>query len=212
MSQNLKLYHYWRSSCSWRVRWALCYKNVPYQEETVNLLNNEQNQPTYLNSNPSGTVPYIATSQFKLSESLAIIEWLEETYPKKPLLPNNSKDKALVREYVGIIQSTQSVQNLRVMKRHSKMPSEQILWAKEAITQGLYAFEKRLQATAGTYSMGGSLTMADLFLVPQIYNAHRFKVDMNQFPICERIYQTCLQRKDCDRSAPHRQAGAHSQP
>lgn len=208
MKPAIKLYHYWRSSCSWRVRWAMSHKQIQYQEVIVNLLKGEQNSPSYLKINPTGSVPCIETGSTRLSESMAIIEWLEETYPQKPLLPLNSRERSLAREYAGIIQSTQAVQNLRVMKRHSSNRMLQARWARSAISEGLTAFETRLRSTAGTYCLGGNVTIADLFLIPQIYNAYRFQVDMSQYPICERIYRTCLLRPDCDQAAPYRQTGA----
>ncbi|SMF20734.1 maleylacetoacetate isomerase [Pseudobacteriovorax antillogorgiicola] len=208
MSQ-LTLYHYWRSSCSWRVRWALELKKIPYQSVAVNLLKNEQQDPVYTQKSPAGLVPCLEFGGQYLSESIAILEWLEERYPQMPLLPRNLWDRAKVRELVGLIASdTQPIQNLKVLKFRSSDQKERAVWAKHFISEGLVAYEKAIQKTVGTYSFGGQITFADLCLIPQVYNAHRFNVDMNQLPYCEAIYQRCLKLPSCDAAAPHNQPGA----
>lgn len=207
--QPITLYHYWRSSCSWRVRWALAIKNINYQDVAINLLKNEQRSPTYLKLNPSGLVPTLDIDGMQLSESLAIIEYLEDRFSNhRPLLPQNRIERAKIREVANILMTIQSVQNLRVLKKHSSDPVEQKNWAKWVIEEGLMAVEKKLQQSAGTFCFGGQVSMADLFLVPQVYNAHRFSVDMNKAPTCQRIYQYCLTTPECDKAAPHNQPGA----
>lgn len=206
---QVTLYHYWRSSCSWRVRWALAIKKIKYQDVAINLLKNEQRSPQYLSVNPSGLVPTLAIDGMHLSESLAIIEYLEESFPgKAALLPQDRRKRARIREFANMLMTIQSVQNLRVLKRHSNDLHERQRWAKEVIEEGLEAVEEKLRQSAGTYCFGGQVSMADLFLIPQIYNAHRFKINMNQFPICQRIYQHCLTTHECELAAPHNQPGA----
>ena len=209
---SLFLYHYWRSSCSWRVRWALRHKGLIYQEQTIDLRIGEQYQASYLNINPSGSVPCLLVDQQVLSESTAIIEWLEENYPKDPLLPQNAWARARVREYCGIISSTQAAQNLKVLKKVSSDQKVRAAWAQDFIMQGLRAYELRLQQWGGTYSFGSQLSMADLWLIPQVYNALRFNVNMNQYPLAHAIYQRCLNLPDCDRSRPENQQGASQSP
>src|SRR3954470_1112807 len=98
MTQQLTLYHYWRSSCSWRVRWALAIKKIPHQLKHINLLAGEHNTPEYKKLNPSGAVPMLEVQGRFYGESLAIIEWLDEAYPAHPLLPSDPASRMLVRQ------------------------------------------------------------------------------------------------------------------
>ena len=206
---QITLYHYWRSSCSWRVRWALLHKQVSYNDLPINLLANEQNSPAYLAVNPGGFVPAIYYQGMVFGESLAIMEWLEESFPANPLLPQNATDRLRVRQVCQMIVSgIQPIQNLSVMRRHSSDPSEQAAWAHYWIKAGLEKVETLLTPHAGTYCFGGQLTMADMCLVPQIYNANRFNVDLSAFPKISQINQNCLQLSDCQKAAPHNQKGA----
>lgn len=208
---QITLYHYWRSSCSWRVRWALAHKNIPYNDVPINLLANEQNSPAFLAVNPGGFVPAIAFNGSIYGESLAILEWIEETFSHKPLLPQNPAERLRVRQICQVIASgIQPIQNLSVMRKHSGDSAEQAAWAKHWITIGLEKVEKLLAPNAGTYCFGGNLTLADLCLIPQVYNANRFNVDMSRFAAVARININCLKLQDCQTSAPHNQKGATS--
>lgn len=203
----LTLHHYYRSSCSWRVRWGLRIKNVPHQLVAVNLLEGEQKSPAYLKINATGFVPCLDISNDQFGESLAILEWLEESYPTPPLLPVTPIERLRVRELCQIIASgTQPLQNLEVQKMISKNRDEQLSWSREWIKKGLQAYELGCSKSAGTYSVGASVTFADLCLIPQVYNALRFQVDLNSFPRIESIYQRCLSLKECQDSAPDRYA------
>lgn len=206
---DLTLYHYWRSSCSWRVRWALAIKGLPYESKPVNLLQGEHKTPAYAKLNPSMSVPTLVTQGTPITDSLAILEWLEEKFPKPALLPSSPLDKAKVRELAYVIHSgTQPVQNLKVMQFHSPEQSERNRWAAHWIREGLNAFEKRVRQSAGTYCVGGQVTLADLCLVPQCYNAERFNVALKEFPTLKGIYERCLNLKECEAAAPHNQPGA----
>jgi maleylacetoacetate isomerase len=206
---QITLYHYWRSSCSWRVRWALIHKQIPYNDVPINLLANEQNSPHYLAINPGGFVPAISYNGMVFGESVAIMEWLEEAFPGRPLLPQNATDRLRVRQVCQLIVSgIQPIQNLSVMRKHSTDANEQSAWARHWISSGLEKVEKILSPHAGSFCFGGQLTMADLCLVPQIYNANRFNVDMTAFPTIGRINQTCLHLTDCQAAAPHNQKDA----
>lgn len=208
-TNHLTLYHYWRSSCSWRVRWALKHKGVPYSEVIVNLLTGEQSDPAFLAKNPGGYVPALDINGEVFGESLAILEWIEETYPANPLLPKAPRDRLRVRQMCHLIVSgIQPLQNLAVMRRVSNDPAEQIKWAHDSIKSGLVKLEQLVAPYAGTYSFGGHVTLADLCLVPQVYNAARFQVDMTPFPTISRINKACLTLPACDAAAPHNQAGA----
>ena len=208
MTHNLELFHYWRSSCSWRVRWALYHKNIAFQSHTINLLKNEQNDTIYKRKNPTGQVPTLVAGGSPITDSMAILEWLEETYPQKPLLPSNTRDRATVREISYMISSgIQPIQNLKVLKFVSPY-QDRTNFGKHWIETGLHNIETRLQSVAGSYSFGGSLTFIDLCLIPQVYNAHRFGIKVGQFPTIERIYKSCLKLPPCHKAAPEQQPGA----
>lgn len=204
--KQITLYHYWRSSCSWRVRWALLHKGVKYDEHTVNLLLNEQNSAEYRQENPGGYVPALKIEGDTYGESLAMMEWIEETHPNKPLLPTSALDRMRVRQMcLMIVSGTQPLQNLSVMRHHSSDAATQAQWARHWIEDGLSKFEKLVSQYAGTFCFGGALTLADLCLVPQMYNARRFNIDVSRFAILSTIEKHCLRLVECERAAPHNQ-------
>jgi len=208
-SNQITLYHYWRSSCSWRVRWALEYKGVRFTDVAINLLQNEQNSPAYLAKNPGGFVPALDVNGVVFGESLAIMEWLEEVYPSPSLLPQGPTERMRIRQVCQqIVSGIQPIQNLSVMRKHSSDQALQAEWARHWITLGLEKVEKLLSSSAGTYSFGGELTMADLCLVPQVYNALRINVDMSRFPVISAVNSNCMKLPSCEASAPHKQKGA----
>jgi maleylacetoacetate isomerase len=206
---KIELYHYWRSSCSWRVRWAMALKGIAYKSHPINLLKNEQSDLSYLKINPSGQVPCIVYGDNALSESLAIIEWLEELNPEPSLLSKDAWRRAEIRSFCTMIASgIQPIGNLRVMGYYSSDQDKKAEWARHFIDEGLIPVETMLRKYSGNFSFGDEITMADLFLIPQIYNAHRFKVDMSRFPLAQEIYERALKTKACDEAAPHNQPGA----
>lgn len=204
---KLKLYHYWRSSSSWRVRMALAFKGITPEYVPINLLANEQSHLEHLARNPSGLVPCLEVQKddqtIFLNESVAIIEWLDENFPEPKLLPTDSLDRAFVRELVQIINAdTQPVQNFRVLQYVSPDQAERAAWARHWIEVGFTALEKRLTQTARTYSFGDQVTMADLYLVPQCYNAGRFNVDLTPFPTIMRVNAALIKLPFCQQTAP----------
>ena len=206
VNHELKLYHYWRSSCSWRVRWALEYKEVPFQTEVINLLKAEQKSEDYKRKAPTGHVPCMSIdSKYQLTESLAIIDWLEEVYPEKSLYPSSAMEKAQVKELANIIASgTQPIQNLKVLKFYSEDAEMKKKWASHFIREGLRAYESKLKALgfSGKFSYKDQITVADLCLVPQVYNANRFEVDMTEFPLINKINENSLLEVSCKRAHP----------
>ncbi|MBU6375322.1 MAG: glutathione S-transferase N-terminal domain-containing protein, partial [Bdellovibrionales bacterium] len=124
MSTSIKLYHYWRSSCSWRVRWALDYKGIEATLQPVSLLNGESEEPTHLARHPLGYVPVLEWQSLFLTDSSAIVRWLEERFPETPsLFPGTSDDRGRINALASIISSdTQPLQNLNVLQRHSADP------------------------------------------------------------------------------------------
>jgi maleylacetoacetate isomerase len=209
MQAALTLYHYWRSSCSWRVRWVLALKGLAYESIPVNLLQGEQKADAYLAVNPSGQVPTLKVGDRCLSESMAIIEWLEETYPYEPILPQDPWDRAQVRELaLMVVAGIQPVQNLKVGRFYSEDQKQREAWNKHFIEEGFLALEKKLAAYPGPFACGTQLTLADIALVPQVYNALRVGVEMRRFPRIEAIYSHCIKTDECDKAGPHRQPGA----
>lgn len=183
------LYHYYRSSSSWRVRWALHYKGVAFTAVAVDLLKGEQQQADYVGKNPLGFVPALALGEHVLAESVAILEYLEEAHPSPPLLPADPLGRARVRQLVQIITAdTQPLQNLSVLRHIVALQANQEAskdWARHYITRGFTAYEALLQSAgwpAGPFSYGSEVTMAELCLIPQCYNARRQGLDLQKWP------------------------------
>ncbi|XP_067311167.1 maleylacetoacetate isomerase isoform X2 [Pseudorasbora parva] len=184
------LYGYYRSSCSWRVRIAFALKGIEYEQKPVNLIKDGGLQLTdqFKLINPMQQVPAVTIDGITLSQSLAIIQYIEETRPEPRLLPADPKQRAHVRIICDIIASgIQPLQNLYVIQ---KIGAEKVQWAQHFINRGFEALEPILKQTAGKYCVGDEISMADVCLVPQVYNAERFKVDMSQFPTIRRLNQT----------------------
>mmetsp|Transcript_5836 Transcript_5836/g.6295 ORF Transcript_5836/g.6295 Transcript_5836/m.6295 type:complete len:225 (+) Transcript_5836:72-746(+) len=185
---KLVLYSYWRSSCSWRVRIALELKGLPYEYRAVNLLKGESEHAEYLAVNPSGLLPTLLDGSVKISESLAILEYLEEKFPGRngsSLLPRRFEDRAIVRRIaLHIVAAIQPLQNLGILERVEALAGKQARaqWGTSVIEEGLSRLEEMLKDTAGQYCVGDSITFADLCLVPQAYNAARFGVSMEGYP------------------------------
>lgn len=203
----MKLYHYWRSSCSWRVRWALLHKGLSFESIAVSLLDDEQTSAEHLARNPRGKVPVLEIARdgnlVTISDSIAILEWLEELYPTPSLLPAEDLSRARVRELVQFINSgIHPLQNLGVLKKISNDTNVRKEWAQHWIRDGLMAFEKRVSQTAGQYCLGDELTMADLCLAPQIYNAKRFDLNLEGLPIIHHICENLAKTKAYQLSHP----------
>ncbi|XP_071972896.1 maleylacetoacetate isomerase isoform X2 [Engystomops pustulosus] len=199
------LFTYFRSSCSWRVRIALALKGIQYDQCAINLIQDGGQQRTdeFKHVNPMQQVPALKIDGVTLSQSLAIIEYLEETHPSPPLLPKDPIKRAQCRMISDHIASgIQPVQNLAVLQRVGDAKLE---WAQHFITKGFQALELLLQETAGQYCVGDQVTMADLCLVPQVANADRFKVDMTPYPTISRINHALLKLEAFHVSHPSRQ-------
>lgn len=208
MQHEFQLYHYWRSSCSWRLRWALDYKSLSYEKIHINLLKDEQNAAAFKAKNPAGKLPCLLIDQKPFGESLALIECLEELYPAKPaLLPKDPFDRLFARQLAYLVMSQiQPVQNISVLKKYSEEPSKQKEWAAFWITSGLSAYEALLKQKTShdDYSVGSSLSLADLCLIPQCYNARRFDVKMEEFPLILAIEANCQKLESYYSSHPDR--------
>ncbi|XP_044520892.1 maleylacetoacetate isomerase isoform X1 [Gracilinanus agilis] len=201
------LYSYFRSSCSWRVRIALALKGIDYDIVPINLIKDGGQQFTkeFESLNPMKQVPTLKIDGITITQSLAIIEYLEETRPTAPrLLPLDPKERASVRMISDLIASgIQPLQNLSILKKVGQ--ETQLAWAQAVISSGFRALESVLQNTAGKYCLGNEISMADLCLVPQVANAERYKVDLSPYPTVMRIYKTLLTMEAFQVSHPSRQ-------
>jgi len=203
MNEELTLFHYWRSSSSWRVRWALRLKRVDVKMVAVSLLNGESESPEHLKRNPQGYVPVLQVGHKYLQESVAIIEWLEELIPSPSLYPGDSYQRAHIRALVEAINSgTQPLQNVSVVEKYSKDEAAKKEWMQHFIRKGLKSFEIMARDSAGKFSVGDQVTAADLFLIPQLYNAQRHEVPLSEFPLLVKINENAFKTKEVQESAP----------
>ncbi|MBS1958811.1 MAG: maleylacetoacetate isomerase [Bdellovibrionales bacterium] len=192
------LYHYWRSSSSWRVRYAFAAKNIEYKPVAVNLLNGESESAEHLARNPAGFVPVLEFQHSgkleRLTESLAIIDYLDRAHSSGPkLYPEDPIARAKAWALAEVINAgTQPIQNIPVFTLHSSDAAEQKKWNQHWIRNGLEIYEELAKPVAGAYSYGNQLTVADCCLLPQIYNAERFEVPFRDLPTVTRIYESCI--------------------
>jgi maleylacetoacetate isomerase len=209
------LYQFWRSSASWRVRWALAVKGIPFTSVPVDILQGEQVAPEHRARNPIGHVPALWIDGHMLAESVAILEYLEETRPAVPLYPKDSWARARVRQVVELINAgVQPLQNLVVTTRHSSDGVEQKAWIVFFNERALGAAEALLASVAGEipsaggFAVGGALTAADLFLIPQIATARRYGVDVARYPRLGAVEAAAMATEHAEGALPEHQPGA----
>ena len=208
----MKLHGYFRSSASYRVRIALNLKGLSAEHLAHHLRKGEQCAPAYLAINPQGLVPTLEEEDTVLTQSLAIIEWLDETHPAPPLLPKDPLRRAKVRAFALVVAcDTHPVQNLKVLARLRQLglPEAQVTaWAAWANREGLTACEKLIASEAGPFCFGPQPTIADLCLVPQLANARRFGVDLTAYPHLLKVEAAAQSDKPFADAAPDRQPDA----
>jgi len=185
---------------------ALDWKEIPYQLHAVNLLKGEHANTEYLAVNPAGMVPALAIDGVVLTNSLAIIEYLEETRPEKPLLPRDASERARVRALTQIVASdTQPIQNLSVLMHvNNEYNGDRAAWARHFLERGFRMVEKSIDE-AQEYLVGDSLTVADLSLVSMVPNARRFGVDFTDLPRVSSVIRHVEMMDELQDAAPFRQ-------
>ncbi|SOZ36832.1 maleylacetoacetate isomerase [Cupriavidus neocaledonicus] len=213
----LKLYSYFRSSASFRVRIALELKGLSYDYVPVHLLKEggQQLKPEFRAVNPDGLVPALADGEHVLQQSLAIVEYLDEVHPEPKLLPGTALDRAYVR---GLAQEIaceiHPLNNLRVLKylKHTVGVTDEVkdAWYRHWIELGFASLQANLErgGKAGRFCFGDTPTLADLCLVPQVFNAQRFNIDVTRYPAIAKIYETCMALPAFQKAEPKSQPDA----
>jgi maleylacetoacetate isomerase len=208
----MKLYSAARSSASFRVRIALNLKGLPYDYAPVDLVHGDQFKASFRGLNPAELVPVLDHDGAVLTQSLAIIEYLDEKYPQPPLLPHEPLDRAYVRGIaLAIACEIHPLNNLRVLRYLVKElgQSEQAknAWYRHWVEQGLAQVEAQLtaQGRCGRFVLGDAVTIADILIVPQIFNAQRFECRLEHVPTVMRIFDACMQLPAFADAQPSRQ-------
>ncbi|WP_338891917.1 maleylacetoacetate isomerase [Aeromonas rivipollensis] len=209
----LQLFGYWRSSASFRVRLVLQLKGLGYEQHPVNLRQGEQKEKAYRRVNPQGLVPFLIDGDVQLGQSVAIMEYLDETYPAYPLMPSAPEERARVRQIVNMIAcDTHPLNNLRVLnyleQELGQSKTARDAWYRHWIDETFTALEQLLMTTAGVYCVGNEVTLADCMLVPQVYNARRFNMTLDDYPTIARIVANCEQLQAFIKAAPANQPDA----
>ncbi|MBA6396824.1 maleylacetoacetate isomerase [Colwellia sp. BRX10-4] len=215
----MKLFGYWRSSAAYRVRIALHLKNIDCESVPVHLVNNggEQHSAAYIALNPTHLVPTLIDETVEgdlvLNQSMAILDYLDNKYPQPQLYPVSIYAKAQVQALaLDIACEVHPVTNLRVQQylvnTLGAEDGDKLAWSHHWMSIGFAAFEEKLQKVSGKYCYGDYVTIADLCLVPQVYNANRFKVDMSAFPLINAIFERCNQLPAFIKALPENQDDA----
>jgi len=206
----MKLHESVRSSASFRVRIVLNLKGIPYESQVLDLRAGDHRRPEYARINPQQAVPALADGERTLVQSMAIVEYLEETHPEPALLPRSPPERARVRAMAQLVAcEMHPLNNLRVLSylEQELRLSEQARdrWYAHWVQEGFRALEPMLgDRETGQFSHGDSPTVADVFLVPQVVNAQRFKVGLTDFPRVVRIFDRCMKLPAFERAHPER--------
>lgn len=217
MTDELCLFSYWRSSAAYRVRIGLNLKGLRYDIAPVHLVRDggDQHKPGYLETNPQKLVPVLQHGKRMLRQSLAILEYLDEMWPEPALLPATARERQRVRALAQVIAcDIHPLNNLRVVQwfEHDwNVPQpERDVWIRHWIDEGFAAFEAMLQnhPATGAFCDGHAPSIADCCLIPQVYNARRFGVDLAPYPTILRIEEACLALPAFDAARPERQPDA----
>lgn len=212
---SLRLYSYWRSTSSWRVRIGLALKGLPYAYTAVDLLAGEQWGEAHRSRSPAAQVPVLEVEEggrtLRLVQSIAILEWLDERHPRPPLLPPDPEGRARVRALAEHVNSgIQPYQNAIVLKTlKEKLPGYEKEWVRAFVARGLEALERAVSdGGAGRFCHGDAPGLADCYLVPQLHAARRFGVELAPFPTLRRIEEACAALAPFQAAHPDRQPDA----
>lgn len=215
---QLVLYSYFRSSTAYRTRIALHLKGVPFIQKTVHLLEGggQQHSPDYRSINPAGEVPSLIHRGQTLSQSMAIIEYLDALYPTPPLLTGSPFDQAKIRQIAEHINcGIHPIANLKVQQYLTRelgaTEDQKTKWVQYWIRLGMEALENIVSKTAGEYAYKDQLSLADLFIIPQIFSSQRFGVPLDSYPTLRRINEKCLEQQAFRLAHPHVQPDTPSE-
>ncbi len=212
--QGVKLYNYWRSSSSYRVRLALHFKELPFEYVAVALNKGEQHERAHRDRNPLGTVPLLEVEHegrvIEIAQSVAIVEYLEERYPQKPLFPRDVLARAAMRGMVELVNSgIQPFHNLSTLQFvQNELKADEKKFSTHFIRLGLEALEAFAARSAGRFLVGDAFTWADACLLPQLYGARRFGVETAPFATLHRIEALALTLDFVKRALPEAQSDA----
>jgi maleylpyruvate isomerase len=209
----MRLYDYWRSSAAYRVRIALNYKGLAYEQVPIDLRAGAQRAPEFLAINPQGLVPVLEDEGVRLTQSLPILNYLEERYPEPALLPKDAAGRATSRAIaVAIACEIHPLNNLRVLQYLDRElglgEAQRLAWYRHWMAEGLGAIEAMLVRSAGTFCVGDAPSLADVCLVPQVYNARRYECELEPYPTIRRIDERCREIEGFAEAAPERQPDA----
>lgn len=205
---TLKLYNYFRSSASYRVRIALHYKEIDFEYVPVHLVKNggEQRSENYRKLNPMAHVPTLVHGDFALAESMAIVTYLDQVFLKNPLFPSDAKLRGRTMQICEIVNSgIQPLQNLKITQDFDKngwTPEQRDKWVQKWLLAGLASLEDVVSKSAGRFAVGDQVTAADAFIIPQMFSSRRFKIDTNAYPTLARIEKAALELPAFKKSHP----------
>jgi len=208
----MKLFGYFRSSAAFRVRIALNLKGLAYEDAFIHLRRGDQRQDNYLAVNPQGLVPTLEIDGHRLTQSMAIVEYLDETHPEPPFLPRDAAGRARVRALAEIVAcDIHPINNLRVLRYLSRpLGHDQAAietWYNHWIATGFAAFERLLVADrrTGDFCDGDLPGLADIALAPQVVNSERYRLDLTSYPAIARIYANCMKLNAFAKAHPQNQ-------
>lgn len=211
----MQLYGYWRSSATYRVRIALSLKNISYQSIEINLIEKggEQHSDYFHALNPAELVPVLVDGGIRINQSMVILDYLDEHYPQPLLVPITGEQRYLIRSLAqDIAVDIHPLNNLRVQQflAHQMKVKEcdKQKWLKYWIMEGFESLDEKLKPLAGKFCVGADVTLVDVCLAPQVYNALRVGVDMTKYPTLNRVYQTLMQHPAFIAAQPENQTGA----
>jgi len=211
----MQLFGYWRSSAAYRVRIVMHLKGVEFDSKSVHLVKNggEQHHPDYVDLNPTHLVPTLVDGDFTLNQSMAIIDYLDAKYPDVSLYPADIQQASLTKALAyDIACEVHPLNNLRVQQylvgELDITDDQKAKWVNYWMTIGFKAFEQQLAKTSGKYCVGNEITMADVCLIPQIYNAKRFGVDLTAYPLINQVVEHCEQHPAFIKARPENQHDA----